>query len=256
MRAAHSFCFPAFALVVAACATAKPTTTPAPSAPATQPVPTPPSTAKPAPGRTIRDTTVVADPEQERRIARLELRLLEKDALLEDLQSRLDESRTDIVRTLAKIQSSASRAEAASGVAEAELALRSLQSGDGAQSITTQQVAKIVKEGSAEFDKKNYGGALYLANQAKALAATYAGRGASNSGLRLRPGETAFVIPVHLKVTSRANVREGPGTNFPVAFSADAGSMLSGVSYLDEWIHVTNDDGRTGWIFRTLVVKP
>jgi uncharacterized coiled-coil protein SlyX len=204
--------------------------------------------------RAGRDTVSVADPEQERRIGRLELRVMEKDAIIEDLQARLDDSRADIVRTLAKIQSNASRAEAASTVAEAELALRSLQSSDGPTAQTTLLVAKIVKEGSAEFDKKNYGGALYLANQAKALATSYSGRGSSN--MKLRSGETMFAIPVHLKVTSKSNVREGPGTNFPIAFSADAGAPVTAISYADEWIHVVHDDGRSGWIFRTLVVKP
>lgn len=181
---------------------------------------------------------------------------MERDAVIEDLQSRLDDSRADIVRTLAKIQSSASRAEAASGVAEAELALRPLQSGENAQSAATQQIAKIVKQGSGEFDKGNYGGALYLANQAKALAAAYSAGRASSGGVKLRSGEMAFAIPLHLKVSSRANVREGPGTTFGITFSAEAGTIVTGMSYLDEWIRVASDDGRTGWIHRTLIVKP
>jgi len=254
MRAPHSFRHLALAFGVAACAAATPSTTTTPSKPAGGTGTS--SSTRPAPGRTTRDTTVITDPELERRIARLELRVMEKDAVIEDLQSRLDDSRADIVRTLAKIQSSASRAEAASGVAEAELALRPLQSGENAQSATTLQIAKIVKQGSAEFDKGNFGGALYLANQAKALAASYSAGRASSNGTKLRSGETAFAIPLHLKVSSRANVREGPGTTFGISFSAEAGTILTGMSYLDEWIRVGADDGRTGWIHRTLIVKP
>ncbi len=252
MRAAHTVVLFASALAGAACATA------APATPATAPSaskPTEPAQ-QPAPSRTGRDSTVVTDPELERRMARLELRLLERDAQVEDLQARLDESRNDIVRMLAKAPSSASRAEAASGVAEAELVLQSLKSGPGAQAPSTALVARMVQQGSAEFNKQNYGGALYLANQAKAVASTYAARGANAAGARPRPGETMFALPVHLKVASRANVREGPGTSYPVVFSADAGAVLTGVSYVDEWIRVANDDGRTGWIFRTLIVKP
>ena len=33
------------------------------------------------------------------------------------------------------------------------------------------QARRLLQESSAEFGKENYGGALYLANQAKALAA-------------------------------------------------------------------------------------
>jgi uncharacterized coiled-coil protein SlyX len=255
MRAAQLIRHLAIAVCATACASAKPTTTSSPSQPDRTGTSTTTGSKPAGGGRTVRDTTVVADPEMERRVARLELRIMEKDAQIEDLQSRLDDSRAEIVRTLAKVQSSTSRAEAASGVAEAELALRSLQS-DGAQSPSVQQIAKIVQQGSAEFDKRNYGGALYLANQAKSLSASYtAARGASG-GVKLRTGETAFAIPLHFKVSGRANVRDGPGTTFGIAFSVEAGTILSGVSYLDEWIHVTGDDGRTGWIFRTLVVKP
>jgi uncharacterized coiled-coil protein SlyX len=256
MRAAHTVILLASALAGAACAAAPPVT------PATAPSPAPSAgratapAQRPAPSRTGRDTTVVTDPELERRLARLELRLLERDAQVEDLQARLDESRNDIVRTLAKLQSSASRAEAASGVAEAELVLQTLKSGAGAQAPSTALVASMVQQGSAEFNKQNYGGALYLANQAKALASTYAARNASAGGAHPRPGETMFALPVHLKVASRANVREGPGTSYPVVFSADAGAVLTGVSYVDEWIRIAGDDGRTGWIFRTLIVKP
>jgi SH3-like domain-containing protein len=30
---------------------------------------------------------------------------------------------------------------------------------------------------------------------------------------------------------------------------------LIGHSYLDDWIRVSDDNGRTGWIFRTLVTR-
>lgn len=253
MRAAYSALLVTL-VVGTGCATAKPAAAP-PPAPAPQPAPAPVAP-PPAPAPAIHDTVVAPDPEQERRIARLELRLLERDAQVEELQTRLEEGRNEIVRTLSKIPSSASRAEAASAVAEAELALQSLRSNAGAQAPATLQVAKIVQQGSAEFNKQNFGGALYLANQAKALAATFGGRSAATGGPRPRPGETAFALPIRLKASSRANVREGPGTNFPVVFSAEAGSALTGFSYVDEWIRVINDAGRTGWILRTLAVRP
>src|SRR2546425_8259366 len=44
-----------------------------------------------------------------------------------DLQARLDEARQEVVRALAKLQTVASRAEAASAMAEAEIAVQSLR---------------------------------------------------------------------------------------------------------------------------------
>jgi uncharacterized protein YgiM (DUF1202 family) len=242
--------FPALVLLSSACSQAKAKTEPAPALVAPPPVQAPAAEVV----RTVRETVTVKDPDQDRRVARLELRLLEKEAQVDELQSRLDDTRAEVVRTMAKIQTVASRAEAASGMAEAEVALQSLKSSAG-QSPETAQVTTLVQQSSAEFTKANYGGALYLANQAKTLASTYRGRTAGGTPAASRPGETPFALPIRLKATGRGNVRQGPGTNFPVAFAAEPGSALTGYSYLDEWIRVGDDSGRSGWIFRTLVVR-
>ena len=216
-----------------------------------------PNNATRTPPRTtvVRETVTVADPAMAQRVSRLEIRLLERDAQIEELQTRLDDTRREFVRTLARLQTSTSRAEAASGIAEAEVALQSLRSASGADGAGVSQVSQLVQEGSAEFNKQNFGGALYLASQAKMLATTYRTRPTEGRGAALRPGETAFAIPVPLKATTRANIREGPGTNFPLVFSVETGDALAGLSYVNDWIRVTDDAGRTGWVSRTLVGK-
>jgi TolA-binding protein len=211
--------------------------------------------ARPAGRRASRDAGAVKESELERQVAELELRLLEKEAQVDELHSRLDDTRNEVVRTMAKLQTVASRAEAASGMAEAEIALQSLKSNGGQQAPEVTQVAKLVRESSAEFNKQNYGGALYLAGQAKALAGGSRGRIASGSTGASRQGETSFAVPVRLKSTGRGNVREGPGTKYDVAFALESGSPLTGYSYVDEWIRVSDDSGRTGWIFRSLVTR-
>jgi uncharacterized coiled-coil protein SlyX len=210
-----------------------------------------PTNTAPQPRRVARETA--ADAALERRIAELELRLLEKEAEVEELEQRLDDTRGEVVRTMAKLQTVASRAEAASGMAEAEIALQSLK-GSSKHSPEVAQVSALVRQSSAEFNKQNYGGALYLAGQAKALAGGARGRISDNSAAS-RPGETAFAVPLRLKATGRGNVREGPGTNFSVAFSLESGSTLTGYSYVEDWIRVSDDGGRSGWIFRSLVTR-
>ncbi|HYQ82787.1 MAG TPA: hypothetical protein VEP28_02000, partial [Rubrobacter sp.] len=76
-----------------------------------KPAPTPP----PRPERTGPSRT-----DLEKRIARLELSLLDKEAQVDELQTRLEETRQEVVRAMAKLQTLASRAEAASAIAEAE----------------------------------------------------------------------------------------------------------------------------------------
>lgn len=231
--------------ILTACAkSAPPGTAPAssPSAPTTQ-------------ARTQRDTVTVRDPELERRIARLELRLMEKEAQVEELQTRLADSRDEIVRTLAKLRGNTSRAEAASGMAEADVALQALRSAGGGQAPELNQATRMAQQSRAEFDNENFGGALYLANQAKQLATSARGRLAGGRAAP-RPGETHFAVPIRLRIANRGNVREGPGTSFAVAFSIDGGATVTGFSFLEDWIRITDDGGRSGWIFRSLIARP
>ena len=223
-------------------------------APAADPAPAPPQTAPTT--RVVRETVTVKDPELERRLSRAELRVMEKDAQVAELQTRLEDARDEVVRTMAKLQTLASRAEAASAMAEADVALQSLRNADGARQLPElAQVTRFVQQSTAEFNKQNYGGALYLADQAKTAAA--AARARLAGGARnLRQGETQFAVPVRFKVASRGNVREGPGTSFAVVFAVEAGNQLTGFSHADEWVRVTDDAGKSGWIFRPLLTKP
>jgi hypothetical protein len=223
--------------------------------PAAETVP-PPQTPPPVRQQRVAvETVTVRDPDAERRAGRLEIKLLERDAQLADLQSRLDDTRQEVVRAMAKLQTLASRAEAASGMAEAEVSLRTLSTGGQQSAPEAAQVTRLLQESSAEFEKQNYAGALYLANQAKTLASAARGRLAATDRGAPVAGETPFALPVGLKTSSRGNVREGPGTSFKVAFAAEAGLGLTGYSYVDEWIRVVDDNGRSGWIIRSLVVR-
>ncbi|MDP9202858.1 MAG: SH3 domain-containing protein [Gemmatimonadota bacterium] len=214
------------------------------------------SAAPPPAPRVVRETVTVRDPELDKRLAQLDLLLLARDAQIEDLQSKLDDTRAEVVRAMAKLQTVASRAQAASAMAEAEVSLQSMKSGSSQDPPEAAQVTRLVRQSATEFDKQNYAGALYLANQAKTLASTYRGRLSAGNREGTRPGEIPFAVPIRLKMTTRGNIREGPGTGFPVSFAAEAGTMLTGYSYADEWIRISDETGRSGWIFRSLVGPP
>ena len=205
----------------------------------------------------VRETVTVRDPELDKRVATLELELLARDAEIEDLQSKLEDTRAEVVRAMAKLQSVASRAQAASAMAEAEVALQTMKSGSAQQSPPEEdQVGRLVRQAATEFDKQNYGGALYLANQAKMVASSYRSRVAAAGRDSARPGETPFAVPIKLVTNTRGNVRGGPGTGFPIVFAADSGTTVTGYSYADEWIRISDDSGRGGWIFHSLVARP
>jgi len=207
--------------------------------------------------RVLHDTVEVRDPDADRRMSLLQLRAMEKETQVDVLQTRLEDARDEVVRTMAKLQTLASRAEAASAMAEADVALQSLRSSAGGQQLPeTGQAAKLQQQSNAEFNKQNFGGALYLASQAKQMAEAGRARAAAASRSPTRPGETQFALPIRIKVANRGNVREGPGTNFNVAFPAAAGDLLTAYSYTDDWVRVSDDGGRSGWIFRALVTRP
>lgn len=223
-----------------------------------------PAAPPPLPPPPVVDTVVIVDTvrvetespvnsELEDEISRMEIQLLERDVQLEELTAQLDAARQEVVRNMAKLQSQASRAEAASGMAEAEIALEALARTPGAQSLPEYEEAQaLVEEGTGEFDAENYGGALYLATQARTLARSGQGRLLAGGG-SLQPGESLFALPVPLRTLSRSNVRDGPGLHARVLFTLDGGSALVGQSYTSQWVRVIDSEGREGWIFHTLV---
>ena len=223
-----------------------------------------PHTGGPAPAPvhdTVRvvDTVTVAgrpDPQTEQRAALLQLRLLEQNAIADDLQGRLDDAMREVVRAMAKLQSLATRAEAASAMAEADVATRQLK-GPGANAATVAEAAraqKLLDLSNTEFQAQNFGGAVYLANQAKSVA--NAVRGVAGGATDLRQGEIAFAIPVPVEASGRGNVREGPGATFKVVFTVESGARLMAQSYWENWVRVQDEGGRSGWIFGTSVRPP
>jgi uncharacterized coiled-coil protein SlyX len=205
----------------------------------------------------VRDTVEVHDADLDRRLTRLELRVLEKEAQVDELQTRLEDARDEVVRTMAKLQTLTSRAEAASAMAEADVALQALRtSASGQQIPEIAQASRLQQQSNTEFNKQNFGGALYLANQAKTIAGAGRTRAAAGSRSPTRAGETQFAVPIRIKASNRGNVREGPGTNFDVAFAVGAGDQLTAYAMTDDWVRVSDDSGRAGWIFRALVGRP
>ncbi|MEJ2203844.1 MAG: SH3 domain-containing protein [Gemmatimonadota bacterium] len=210
----------------------------------------------------IRADTVVVEVEppemaqMERRIAALQLQLLERDAQNRRLAERLNETRQELVRNMAKLQSQASRAEAASGIAEAEIALQALASVEGGStSPEYSEGLALLAQSSSQFEAGNFGGALYLAAYARSTAGEGQSRLRENDGRELVSGESVFLLPVSLSTTSRSNVRRGPGMGFPVEFVLDEQASVSGISYSGEWVRIVDGTGREGWIFHALVTS-
>jgi hypothetical protein len=202
------------------------------------------------------ETPAAADQELQDRVARLQIQLLERDVQLQELEDQLESTRLELVRNMARLQTQASRAEAASGMAEAEIALGTLRRGAGQTSLPElTQAEERFEQSSAEFSSENYGGALYLATQVRALVRSGQARLQGRGNGTLAAGETLFAVPVPLRTTGRSNVRAGPGTTFAVAFTLDPSTPVTGQSYTSQWVRIVDDQRREGWIFNTLVTS-
>jgi hypothetical protein len=202
------------------------------------------------------ETAARPSPELEDRAARLQIQVLERDVQLRALAEELEATRLELVRNLARLQTQASRAEAASALAEAEVALGTLRRTPGGTSLPELARAEaLFQQSSGEFSRENYGGALYLATLARQALRGAQSRLRGSGTSELRSGEVLFAVPVPLRTTGRSNVRSGPGLDFPVVFTLDTGVQLVGHSYTSQWMRVVDAEGRQGWIFHTLVTS-
>lgn len=51
----------------------------------------------------------------------------------------------------------------------------------------------------------------------------------------------------------RANIRKGPGTNYPILFTTEQGVPFRVLAKRRKWVKVRHSDGDEGWIFRRLL---
>ena|SRR5437867_6829009 len=197
----------------------------------------------------------VANQELEGKLARLQLLLLEKETLNKELSKKLEEAILEVVRAKAKLRSMESKAEAASTLAEGEIALKALKTNEFGLEKDTDSIKaeELLKASGLELKKENYSGALYLATQAKVIINQGQERSKGREKMPMMAGEVPFAIPLSLRAVGPSKIREGPGLDFKVLFALHEGAALVGYSYKGPWVRVRAEDGRGGWIYYNLI---
>jgi len=184
-----------------------------------------------------------------------------KEAMIKQLeqwllsqQRMLDDAMQEVVRVQAKQRSVESRAEAASQIAEAEIGLKSLR--DKAVETNRPERAsaeQLLGRATQEFEKQNFGGAIYLVGQAKGQIKL----GELRLGEHYRAGEgegaMLFAVPLSLTLNTKGNLREGPGQEFKVLVTLEAGTRITGYFTKGAWLRVESEGGWSGWIRRSQV---
>lgn len=203
----------------------------------------------------------------ERDIAGLKMQLLDYEARVQDLkqrfdnqQRRLDAAIVEVVRAKAKLLSLESKAEAASTLAEAEIAVKSLKSqqaeGDQGYGHEITDIEQLLAMSVAEFKARNFGGALFLANQTKGLVRMLQTRSSGNTSGSAVAGESPFAQPLPLKLLKNSNLRDGPGLDQNVIVTLKKDTLLVGYAFKGNWVRVETQDGISGWVFQELVSSP
>jgi hypothetical protein len=167
----------------------------------------------------------------------------------------LDDAIQEVVRAKAKLASLESKAEAASNMAEAEIALRNLkvELGAGEKDADVIKAKQLLKMSALEFKKENYGGALYLTSQAKSHIKAGQIRMRRREKISVIKGEVLFAEPLSLRVLKTSNLREAPDLKSKAVTTLGKGDPVVGYSYKGEWVRVHTEKGIHGWIFQTLV---
>jgi len=221
-----------------------------------QPVATVPAPVQ-TPVRTVVETVTVRDPDVAAELGRTKVQLLERNARLTDMDRRLTEATTEVVRAMARLRTLATRAEAASAIAEAEVTLQQLRGRAAGQAPPeVAQAEGALRSASQAFDAENFGGAVYLATQAKRFATTGRGRLADVGSVAMRPNERPFALPVPLTTTSTANLRSAPTGSASVVTTVPAGTAVTAYSYEQDWLKVTTADGTSAWVHQSVVRTP
>jgi hypothetical protein len=185
------------------------------------------------------------------KLAKVQLLLLEKEAQIKELRHRIDDAILEVVRAKAKLRSLESKAEAASTMAEAEIALKSLKGVDAGpdKHPAFHHAGEFLRMATVEFKKENFGGALYLSTQAKGQIKEGEELQKGREKTALVPGEVPFTLPLPLRLVDSIKLRGGPTQDAKLLAGLEKATLVLGISHKGEWIRVKAEDGQNGWIY-------
>lgn len=177
----------------------------------------------------LQESTCSSCAEQTREIGRLRQELANRDDQLRDLRSNqrdqvkvLQESKREVTRAKVKLRRLATRADAASYIAEVEVAMHSLRSSLGAKSAAPMMnlAQGLLESTDAPFAQGDYGLAIDRAAQAEQLIAAAADNQAQRRSPPRRKGQVPLQAGIPLKVTVDVTPRPRPlrkvrGVNLP-----------------------------------------
>lgn len=205
----------------------------------------------------------VREPECERcveltaEVARLRRDLASRESEVRDLrvqhreQARtLEEFARNATRTTAKLRRQATRADAASVIADVEVAVSQAKTVDGRATGGLVLVAEeLLASASAAFSRGEYSVAFDQAEQAWQVANVAIDE---RTHVRSR-GEVRYGRAIALRVRIESNLRERPGMKSAIVGQLKSSSLVVARASRGAWTRVMSADGRVGWVYSPLL---
>lgn len=189
-------------------------------------------------------------------IIALKQALAEKDELIRNLSVReldqtqvLQETASEIGRAKNKLHRLATQPEAASKIAEVEVAMTVFKQTElrGSADTVFQFLARgLLNAAMAAYEQKDYSGAMNYAAQSSELIDVVTNP--ARKKLESQDVVSSFRIPILLLVTRTGNLQVDPDSNSTVISLLKKNTPLTASAYYGNWFRVQTADNLSGWI--------
>lgn len=188
-------------------------------------------------------------------IMALKLKLAEKDEIIRNLNAReqdraqvLQETASEISRAKNKLHRLATQPEAASKIAEVEIAINTAKHTVLSESDTTFQVLgqRLLEAATIAYKKKDYSGAMNHAAQSCELIDAI-----TNPTRKMMESQDAtfvFRISIPLFTTRTISLRADPNDHSKMITLLKKDTSLNATAYNGDWLRVQVRDDLSGWI--------
>ena len=188
-------------------------------------------------------------------IIALKQKLAEKDELIRNLNAReqdhaqvLQETTSEISRTKNKLHRLATQPEAASKIAEVEIAINAARQAvfDESDAVFQLLAQRLLDAAMVAYRQKDYSGAMNHAAQSGELIDAIANP--ARKALESQDATLIFRISIPLLVTRTISLRADPTDHSRVIGSLEKDTPLTATAYSGNWLRVQTRDDLSGWI--------
>lgn len=194
-------------------------------------------------------------------IARLQQLLAEKEALIRSQEARQQEQAKELqattreaTRAQVKLSRLATQPDAASVLAEVEVAMETSKAAKTTppQQAMQAQAQNLLDAANAAYEKGDYATAVDRASQSREILDMLQGLRAGKAASRHRVTVT-FQAPIPLRTRIDSHLRQMPRGNAKILGVLKKDTALMALAYRGDWLRIQTEDGRTGWVLNRLV---